>query len=125
NESAKEHFGGKRFLDLDAKQREEYLHTIMDEHKITDAALRKDLMGFYRAARSRIMTVYYQNYPESAPKHKPNGEVVFAPGDTNQSTPNPNTTKVVTGWDVAGYAGPVNGPEETQLREMMKKQLLH
>ena len=90
NDMAQQYFAGKRFLDLDSKQREAYLKTILDEHKVSDENLRKELLSFYRAARSRIMTVYYQNYPEHEVKHKPNGEIIFKPGDTHQIA-NPNT----------------------------------
>ncbi|MBI4463424.1 MAG: GMC family oxidoreductase, partial [Acidobacteria bacterium] len=40
--------------------------------------------------------------------------------DTHQIT-NPNTKQLVTGWDVAGFKGPMEWEEEEQRRAMMKK----
>ena len=66
------------------------------------------------------MTVYYQNFPENrVPKDK-NG-IPLASAVDQHGIVNPNTTKLVTGWDVAGYPGPVRWEEEEQLRARMKK----
>jgi len=124
NETAKQFFGGKGFLELDEKQKEQYLGNILDAQKITDAQTRTQLLAFYRAARTRILTVYYQNYPEHEVKHNADGTIVFKPGDTHQIT-NPNTKQIVTGWDVTGHIGPLDWEEEEKQRALMKKQLLH
>ena len=120
NNASKQSFQGKTFLELDGKQREQYLETIIDGSKIADARLRTQLQTFYRASRTRILTVYYQNYPEHEVKRNDQGEPILKAGDTHQIT-NPNTTKVVTGWDVAGFKGPMEWEEEEQRRAMMKK----
>ena len=82
------------------------------------------LLAFYRAARRRILTVYFQNYPEHEVKHNPDGTIVFKPGDTHQIT-NPNTKNIVTGWDITGHRGPLDWEEEEYQRELMKKTLHH
>src|SRR5262249_48176818 len=76
----------------------------------------------YRAARGRILEVYYKNYPEHELKRNDRGELIFKPGDTHQVS-DPNTKKLVTGWDVAGYAGPLTWEEEERRRAQMKQAL--
>ena len=120
NNTSKPFFEGKTFLELDDQQKEQYLELIADGNKITDAELRSKLQLFYRAARNRILTVYYQNYPEHEVKRNAQGVPILKPGDTHQIT-NPNTKKLVTGWDVAGFNGPMKWEEEEQQRAKMKK----
>ena len=125
NVTAKQFFDGKSFLDLGEKQREEYLGLITDGGKIADQDQRTRLQAFYRRARSRILTVYYKNYPFQAVKRNAAGEPVLRPGDTHQIT-NPNVwkdKKIVTGWDIAGYKGPLGWEEEEKLRTKAKKEL--
>ncbi|OFW28192.1 MAG: hypothetical protein A3J28_15410 [Acidobacteria bacterium RIFCSPLOWO2_12_FULL_60_22] len=120
NSTAKEFFGGKTFLDLDEKQREEYLGLIVDGKKIADAQLRIRLQAFYRGARARILSVYYSNYPEHEIKRDAKGKPILKPGDPHQIT-NPNTTKIVTGWDICGFSGPLTWEEEERRRAIAKK----
>ena len=122
NAGAKPFFGGKAFVDLDAKQREEYLSLVIDGSKISDAGQRKTLQGFYQTARRRILTSYYSNYPEHKVKRDAQGLPILKPGDTHQQT-NPNTTRIVTGWDIAGYKGPMTWEEEEERRAIAKKTL--
>src|SRR5262249_28704700 len=68
NNAAKQFFAGKSFLDLDEKQREEYLALVVDGSKIADAEQKTRLQTFYRDARTRILSVFYKNYPEHAAK---------------------------------------------------------
>ena len=123
NETAKQFFGGKSFLELDEKQKEQYLGYILDAQKIMDAQARTQLLAFYRAARTRILTVYYRNYPEHEVKHNPDGTIIFKPGDTHQIT-NLNTKEIVTGWDITGYKGPLNWEDEEQQRAYMKNRFI-
>lgn len=123
NSAAQQLFGGKSFLDLDEKQREQYLSQIADGKTISDAELRTKLQAFYRAARTRILKVYYGNYPAHEVKRNTEGEAVLHSGDTHQIS-NPNIwkdKKIVTGWDIAGFKGPLGWEEEEQLRGHAKK----
>ena len=79
NTAAQQFFEGKSFLDLDEKQREQYLGQIADGKTISDAELRTKLQAFYRAARTRILKVYYGNYPAHEVKRNTEGEAVLAP----------------------------------------------
>ena len=125
NAAAKQFFDGKSFLDLDEKQREQYVTLIVDGGKIADQEQRTHLQTFYRRARARILTVYYKNYPFQAVKRNAAGEPILQAGDTHQIT-NPNVWKdknLVTGWDIAGYKGPLSWEEEEKLREKAKREL--
>src|SRR5690348_8382328 len=55
NTAARQFLDGKTFLELDEKQREQYLALIVDGKAITDAEQRSRLQAFYRGARTRIL----------------------------------------------------------------------
>ncbi len=122
NTAAREFFQGKTFLELDVKQREDYLETIIDGRKISDEKLRTQLQTFYRASRASILSAYYKNYPEHEAKRNDKGETILKPGDQHQIT-TPNTKQLVTGWDIANFKGPLNWEQEEQQRAKMKKVL--
>ena len=123
NTGAKQFFDGKIFLDLDDQQREQYLGLIVDGKRIADAEQRAHLQAFYRGARTRILRVYYSNFPANEVKRNAAGETILQPGDTHQIS-NPNLfkdKKLVTGWDIAGFKGPLGWEEEEKLRAQAKK----
>ena len=120
NNSAASFFSGKTFLDLSESQRADYLNLIIDGSKITDQQLRGQLQSVYRLTRIRVLVIYYQNYPEHRLPRDANDVPILAPGDTHQIT-NPNTDRVVTGWDVAGFRGPLTWEEEERRRAYYKK----
>src|SRR5262249_3545545 len=123
NTAAQQFFEGKAFVNLDEKQREKYLSMIVDGKDISDAELRTKLQAFYRASRARILKVYYSNYPLNEVKRNAEGEAILHPGDVHQIS-NPNVwkdKKLVTGWDIAGFKGPLGWEEEEQLRAHAKK----
>ncbi len=122
NAVAQQFFAGKSFLDLDEKQRMEYAGIVADGSKITDDTQRAQLQAFYRGARSRILTVFYKNYPQQAAARDAAGVPIVKAGNTHQYT-NPNTKELVTGWDIAGFKGPPDWNEEEQLRAKAKKEL--
>ena len=140
NTTARQYFDGKTFLELAEPQRVEYLRIVargsairnqsdgrnyvpLDEgveSKITDEALRMKLHAFYRAARQRILFLYYGNYPENRVKRDANGAPI--PNDAHQDS-NPNTRKIVTGWDIVGEGGQWSWEEEEKARADAKKTL--
>ena len=121
NNLAKQFFQGKTFLQLTWDQRAQYLEKIIAGSEITDVKRRGQLQSFYRLARIRILTVYYQNYPEHEIKRNDQGEAVLAVDDHAHQISNPNTEEMVTGWDIAGYKGPLGWEEEERQRALMKK----
>jgi hypothetical protein len=120
NNSASSFFSGKTFLELSESQRADYLNLIIDGSRIADQQLRGQLQSVYRLTRIRVLVVYYQNYPEHRLPRDSNDVPILAAGDTHQIT-NPNTDRVVTGWDVAGFRGPLTWEEEERRRAYYKK----
>ncbi|HXG68264.1 MAG TPA: hypothetical protein VNO70_24425 [Blastocatellia bacterium] len=113
-------FAGRDFLQLTESQRVDYLRQILDGSKFADKAHLRTLHRVYRQTRARVFTVFYQNYPENVIPRDQNGVPILKPGDEHQIT-NPNTKKIVTGWDVAGFKGPLTWEEEEQRRALFKK----
>jgi choline dehydrogenase-like flavoprotein len=142
NTSARQFFDGKTFLELDEKGRTDYLKLVAEgsavtdqsdgrnligpdatqKSRITDAELAMKLHAFYRAARRRILSTYYGNFPENEVKRDAANVPILKPGDTHQEV-NPNTKTLVTGWDIAGYDGPMDWEEEQKARAQAKKTL--
>ena len=119
NSSAGSFFSGKSFVDLSESERADYLNLIIDGSRISDASVKGTLQSVYRLTRIRVLVVYYQNYPEHRLPRDANDVPILPPGDTHQIT-NPNTERVVTGWDVAGFRGPLTWEEEERRREYYK-----
>ena len=120
NNGASSFFSGKTFLELGESERADFLNLIIDGSRIADQQLRGKLQSVYRLTRIRVLVVYYQNYPEHRLPRDANDVPILPPGDTHQIT-NPNTKRVVTGWDVAGFRGPLTWEEEERRREYYKK----
>ncbi|MBI2817034.1 MAG: twin-arginine translocation signal domain-containing protein [Acidobacteria bacterium] len=136
NASAGEFFGGKSFLDLTVEQRGEFLNLIVasfpadtfgspaapDKRLATgklgtklDAGTIKTLQTVFRGVRTRVLTVFYRNFPEDHIAREKSGLPLLAPGDQHQIV-DPNTKQVVTGWDVANFPGPLSWEEEQERR---------
>lgn len=119
NDKAKEKHG-KTFLELAEPQRAAYLSDIIGGGASADAKEMETLRRVYRNTRRRVLTLYYSNFPENQWPRGTNGMPVLKPGDLHQVT-NPNTKELVTGWDQAGFFGPLTWEEEERRRNMMKK----
>jgi hypothetical protein len=113
-------FAGRTFLQLTEAQRGQYLQLIIDGSRFTDQAQLRTLQRVYRLTRSRVLTVFYRNYPEDVIPRDKDGMPILKRGDRHQIT-NPNTEKVVTGWDIAGFKGPLTWEEEEQRRARFRK----
>ncbi len=145
NTSARGFFDGKTFLELDEAGRGKYLaivaegSAVSDESdgrnlrdpsmaaptsKITDMELRMKLHAFYRTARRRILSVYYGNFPEHEVKRDAAGVPILRPGDTHQEV-NPNSNRVRTGWDLAGFEPTMSWAEEEKTRAEAKRTLAY
>lgn len=121
NDTAKQFYGGKTFVELDEAQRAQYLALIVNGQKISDAKDRARLQATFQGARRRILDAYYSNYPQNKPKRDAQGLPVV---DAHQIS-NPNTKAIFTGWDMVGFDGPFPWEKEEQLRAMAKKNLNH
>ena len=119
NKSSARFFRGRQFLQLTESQREDYLRLIIEGSKFSDKEQLKTLQRVYRQVRTRVFSVFYQNYPESVIARDENGAPILKPGDVQQIT-NPNTKRLVTGWDIAGFQGSLTWEEEEERRAKFK-----
>ena len=120
NSESAAHFGGKTFVELSESQRADYLNMIVDGVNISDSRVLDKLQGIYRLVRARVFIVYYQNYPQHTVPRGDDGIPILQPGNDHQIT-SPNQPGVVTGWDIAGWKGPMTWEEEEERRERFKK----
>ena len=74
----------------------------------------------FRLVRTRVFTVFYQNFPEHTVPRDGKKIPVLKPGDQHQII-NPNTSDLVTGWDVANFPGPLSWSEEQERRARWMK----
>jgi hypothetical protein len=120
NNSSSAFFGGRSFLELTEGQRADYLRMVIEGSKFSDKTELKTLQRIYRQVRTRVFTVFYQNFPENVVPRDEQGVPILKPGDKHQIT-NPNTKELVTGWDIAGFKGSLTWEEEEERRERFKK----
>lgn len=111
---------GRRFTALNENQRADFLYKVIRGEGSGDQAVQQKLREVYQHVREMVFTVYYQNFPEQSWPRDSLRAPLVKPGDTHQIT-NPNTTNVFTGWDLAGYAGPLSWEEEERRRNYFKK----
>jgi hypothetical protein len=78
------------------------------------------LQKVFRLTRNRVLLVFYQNFPENKIARDKNDIPILKPGDQHQIL-NPNTKQLVTGWDVAGFGGPLSWDEEEARRAKWMK----
>ncbi|HKZ01701.1 MAG TPA: gluconate 2-dehydrogenase subunit 3 family protein [Pyrinomonadaceae bacterium] len=120
NRGSAEFFAGRDFLQLTESQRADYLRLIIDGSQFTNKTQLDTLRKVYERTRTRVFTVFYQNYPENVIPRDRRGVPILKPGDKHQIT-NPNTRELVTGWDIAGFEGPLSWEEEEERRAKFKK----
>jgi hypothetical protein len=120
NRGSAEYFAGRDFLQLTESQRADYLRLIIDGSQFTNKTQLETLRKVYERSRTRVFTVFYQNYPENVIPRDRRGVPILKPGDKHQIT-NPNTKQLVTGWDIAGFEGPLTWEEEGERRAKFKK----
>jgi hypothetical protein len=110
----------KPFTELPDRKRADYVGQILRPGSFKDEEQQKKLKEIYSHARELIFIVYYQNFPEDRWPRDANRVPLLRPGDQHQIT-NPNTPAIPTGWDIAGYAGPLTWEEEERRRNFFKK----
>ena len=120
NQGSRAFFNGRDFLHLTEPQRADYLRLIIDGSQINDKNLLKTLRSVYDQTRSLVFTVFYQNFPENVIPRDARKAPIIKVGDKHQIT-NPNTNKLVTGWDISGFKGPLTWEEEEERRAKFRK----
>jgi hypothetical protein len=119
NKSSAEGFGNA-FAQLQEAQRAEYFNKIIQGGAVKDETRQVKLKEIYAHIREIVFTVYYQNFPQDRWPNDSLRVPFAAKGDEHQIT-NPNTPEVFTGWDRAGYGGPLTWGEEEKRRAYFKK----
>lgn len=120
NQGSTEFFEGRTFLQLAPSHRADYLLLIIDGSKISDKNRLKVLQKIYRQTRTRVFTVFYQNYPENVIPRDQAGVPILKQRDKHQIT-NPNTNDLVTGWDISGFKAQMTWQEEEECRTKFQK----
>ncbi|MBI4482334.1 MAG: gluconate 2-dehydrogenase subunit 3 family protein [Acidobacteria bacterium] len=121
NAAAEAVFPGRTFVALAGGERARYLKAVIEGAVFkSNPQQAQQLQQVYTMVRTRVFTVYYSNFPENKIPADASGVPVPTSKDPHQIF-NPNTSRLVTGWDVAGYKGPVRWEEEEALRARMKK----
>ena len=138
NAAAREYFA-KPFVELKQEDRAAFLQAVVESFPAgtfgggsqnpppgapLSTKVSKDVIGkiqnVFRLTRARVLTVFYQNFPEHKIARDQNKIPVLPPGDQHQIL-NPNTADLVTGWDVANFPGPLSWEEEEALRAKWMK----
>ena len=120
NDESAAHFDGKTFVELSEAKRVDFLTMIVEGINITDSQVLEKLQSVYRLVRIRVFMVFYENYPQHIIMRDEDGVPILPPGDEHQIM-NPNRPDLVTGWDIAGWRGPMTWKEEEERREHFKK----
>ncbi|MBI2816811.1 MAG: twin-arginine translocation signal domain-containing protein [Acidobacteria bacterium] len=139
--AAAQEFFPKPFLDLNELDRAAFLEIVADSFppQTWDAGSTKQSKGasaqlytklnkdvvekiqkVFRMTRLRVLTIFYQNFPENKIARDKNRIPILRPGDTHQIL-DPNTPVLVTGWDVANFRGPLSWQEEESRRAKWMK----
>ena len=138
NAASRDFFAGRSFVDLGETERTEFLQWVASSLPAGSFApvdsgsapgrlvevLADEVLGtvqkIFRLVRLRVFTVFYQNFPEHKVPRDGRKIPVLAAGDTHQII-NPNTSELVTGWDVANFPGPLSWAEEEERRAKWMK----
>jgi len=105
---------------LQEAQRADYFNKIISGAAVKDEARQAKLKETYGHIREIVFTVYYQNFPQDRWPNDSRRVPLATNGDQHEIT-NPNTAEVFTGWDRAGYPGPLTWGEEERRRAYFKK----
>ncbi len=110
----------KNFTELSEDLRSKYFELLLQSGSLKNEPLQKKLLEVYSNTREVVFTVFYQNFPQNHWPRDANRVPILRPGDDHQIT-NPNSSAIPTGWDLAGYAGPLTWEEEERRRKYFKK----
>jgi hypothetical protein len=113
---------GKTFVELDEAGRASYVDALFtgDSNVIAklEPATATVLQRVVRLSRDRILNVFYRNFPYDHVDRDENGAPIpNQPHEIFQI----KTGNLVTGWDIAGYRGPLTWEEEEERRNHFKQ----
>jgi hypothetical protein len=110
---------GKTFVDLDADGRNAYLETIVKQPDKLDQSHAAAATKVFTSARRQVFTLFYRNFPYHTIERDQAG--VPIPSDAEHQVIHPKKGSLETGWDIAGFRGPLSWTEEEERRTRMMK----
>lgn len=140
NAATRDFFNGRLFVNLSEQERTRFLQMVANSFprgsfgppavtltagsgSLADALpvqTIETVQKIFRLVRIRVMTVFYQNFPENKIARDANRIPILPAGDQHQIL-DPNTSELVTGWDVANFPGPLSWAEEEDRRARWMK----
>jgi len=120
NQASAGFFQGRTFIKLNEDERARFLRKVISGEEFRDRTLHQKVRRLYRLVRISTFRVFYSNFPEGRIARDIHGIPIPKPGELHQIT-NPNTPDLVTGWDIAGYRGPLTWEQEEKQRAEVQK----
>ena len=120
NQASAEFFKGRTFIELKEDERARFLRQVISGEEFRDRTLHQKVRRLYRLVRISTFRVFYSNFPEGRIARDIHGIPIPKPGELHQIT-NPNTSDLVTGWDIADYRGPLTWEQEEKQRAEVQK----
>jgi hypothetical protein len=120
NQASARFFEGRAFTELGEEDRARFLRKVISGEGFRDRALHQKVHRLYRLVRMSVFRVFYSNFPEGRIARDTDGIPIPKPGELHQIT-NPNSPDRVTGWDIAGYRGPLTWEQEEKQRAEVQK----
>jgi len=120
NQASAGFFKGRTFVELNEDDRARFLKKVISGDEFTDRTLHQKVRRLYRLVRISAFRVFYSNFPEGKIARDGNGIPIPKPGELHQITSS-NTPDLVTGWDIAGYRGPLTWEQEEKQRAEVQK----
>ena len=140
NAATRNFFNGRLFVDLNESERTRFLQMVVNSFpegsfgppavalaagsgSLADSLAPRAIetvQKVFRLVRIRVMIVFYQNFPENKIARDADRIPIVPAGDQHQIL-DPNTSELVTGWDVANFPGPLSWAEEEERRARWMK----
>ena len=92
---------------------------LVDQPQEMDKKVAMVLQTVFKLCRTRVLTVFYRNFPYHTIERDEEGAPILT--DREHQIINPNKSDLITGWDVAGFRGPLSWEEEVERRDRFMK----
>ncbi|MCH8819136.1 MAG: twin-arginine translocation signal domain-containing protein [Acidobacteria bacterium] len=124
NQASQDFFQDRTFLELGEEERAQFLRKVINGEEFADKMLHQRVRRVYRLVRIAVFRIFYSNFPDHKIVRNTQGVPVLKPGDLHQITV-PDTQNLTTGWDIAGYRGPLRWEQEEKMRAEMRQNHWH
>jgi len=120
NQASARFFEGRTFIELSEEDRARFLRRIISGTDFTDQTLHQKVHRLYKLVRITVFRGFYSNFPQGKIPRDARGIPILKSSELHQIT-TPNTPELVTGWDIAGYRGPLTWEQEEKQRAEVQK----